>query len=112
MVERSSNHRVEFITCKSLQQQQSMKRQLALQHIPNNSSEPGTPNIISGLNTTVNPICPAHSCFFILTFLFIACGGGRGNPLYANKAKMVSFPVRWSRCCWGNEFDQLLPELS
>lgn len=37
MVDRSSNHSVEFITCKSLQQQQSMKCQLALQHIPNNS---------------------------------------------------------------------------
>lgn len=35
-VDRSSNQCLEFITCKSLELEQSMKCQLALQHIQNN----------------------------------------------------------------------------
>lgn len=53
MVDRSSNQPLEFITCKSLQQEQSMKCQLALQQIPNNSIELGILYVASSLNKTL-----------------------------------------------------------
>lgn len=122
MVGHSSNQCLEFITCKSLELKQSMKCQLALQHIHNNNNNTHVKFVCSGNRPGAAAFyqwfkykIPFNRlpCFsFIPSNLFIMFATRPGNPFFTDKTKLVNFPLRLSRCLWGTIVCPGFPEYS